>query len=179
MLRLKKILFMLIISCLFLQSCKKTIDYSKLEVDSPDEKVINSNSYNLNFVSMHNFVIDSLQSELTPFFYIVEGGFDIDGDNDKRIIEVKCKCMDGCVKDDVDLFFSMVLNYIGIDASIQDYRFKAPTVLEDGSYNDFGTVFDIYSLKLYAVTESGQVLRNDTIKNGEKIPIDPRYIKES
>lgn len=176
----RKTLFFTMLLCLILCSCKKEIDYSKIVVEPPEKATLSSTKdYNLNFIMMHNFVVDSLQEELTPFFYITEGEFDIDGDNEKKLIRVKCKCMDGCVQKDIDLFFSMVLNYIAINAAEQDYRFASPKTQDDGSYVDYGTVFNYYDLKLDCKTESGTVIRDDFIKKGNPIPIDPRFIKES
>ena len=175
-----KSLIVFVLLCSILGACKKAeTDYGKLIVESPAEEKNHNSDYNLSFVSMHNFVIDSLQSELTPFFYIVEGEFDVDGDNEKKLIEVKCKCLDGCVESDIDLFFTYVLNYISINAAEQDYRFEAPHVDSTGTYIDYGTVFNSYDLKLYCESESGEIIYDEYIKKGEEIPIDPRYIKES
>ena len=96
----------------------------------------------------------------------------------KKLITVTCVCTKGTTVNDVDLFLSMLLNGIGFNAAEQDYRFKNPTVGSDGSYTDFGTVFNIYNLKIDAKDEDGKVLRDDYIKATERIPIDPRYIKE-
>lgn len=172
----KKILCLILMATL-LMSCgkKKEENYSKLP---PDTKLI-TGEYNLDFVTMHNYVVDELQSELTPFFYIKNGSFDISGDNEKKSIEVSCKCMDGCVENDVDLFFSMVLNLMSFSAAEQDYRFKAPSVDNSGAYIDYGTVFNVYDLKLYAETESGKVLKNLIVTHGYKIPIESRFIEES
>ena len=38
----------------------------------------------LNFIELHNYVIDGLMSEETPFFYISNGSVSIDGDNEKK-----------------------------------------------------------------------------------------------
>ncbi len=174
----KSLTFGLLLLCLFLVSCKNQVDYSKSSIEPPDLSTSDAD-YKLDFIVMHNYVIESIQSEVTPFFYILKNEFDIDGNNEEKIIEVKCKCMDGCVKNDIDLFFSMVLNYIAINAAEQDYRFKTPSVSNDGTYLDYGNVFETYSLKLYAETESGEIIYDTIIKNGDNIPIDPRYIKES
>ena len=176
---IKKILFFVLV-CIFYVSCNnREIDYSSMEVDAPIKDVDSSDEYRLDFVSMHNFVIESLQAELTPFFYIVEGGIDIDGNNEEKLIELRCKCLDGCVESDIDLFYAYVLNYIGINAAEQDYRFKSPRVDSTGTYIDFGTVFNVYNLKLYCESESGEIIYNKYIKSGSEIPIESRYIKES
>ncbi len=180
MFRKNILLFVMLLTCISLVSCRnKETDYSNMAFEAPAVNENAGSEYNLDFIRMHNFVIDSLQSEVTPFFYIVEGKFDVDGNNQDKLIEVKCVCQNGCVESDVDLFFTYVLNYIGINAAEQDYRFKAPSTDSDGTYTDFGTVFDVYNLKLYSETESGEVLHDIYVKAGDTIPIDPRYIKES
>ena len=173
----KKILALIILGTL-LVSCsnRKELDLSNVQ---PPKMEKMEGDYNLDFTAMHNYVIEELQADLTPFFYIVNGSFDISGDNEKKEITVKCKCMDGCVENDVDLFFSMVLNLISYNASEQDYRFKAPSLDNNGTYIDFGTVFNYYDLKLYAEKESGEVLKNLIVTKGYKIPIDSRYIEEN
>ena len=177
MLSKRRILLVLFLLSCFLFSCKKTTDYTAIKATAPEVRQVPIN-YGLDFTEMHNYVIDSLQSELTPFFYIVNGKFDISGDNDKKEIVVKCTCLNACVPEDVNLFFSYVLNLIGINASEQDYKYKAPSVSADGTYLDFGTVFNSFDLRLFADKESGDVIRDTYVKKGEPIPIDPRYIKE-
>ena len=127
---------------------------------------------------MHNYVINSIQNEYTPFFFVKEGKFDISGDNAKRIIDIKCTCMNGTTEQDVALFFSMVLNFAGSNAHEQDYRFDAPKTDSEGTYINFGTLFNYFNLKLYADDESGNVIVNYNVKPGGKIPVEPRYIKE-
>ena len=160
-----------------LVSCKRSIDYSRIVSEKPDQS-IRTGDYDLDFVAMHNYVIDYLSSELMPFFFVKEGSFDIDGDNTSKVINVKCTCMNGTVVYDLDLFLSMVLNGIALNASEQDFRFKRPTVDTDGTFLDFGNVFDTYTLNIYADLENKEILRNDSFKPGDKITIDPRYIKE-
>ena len=160
-----------------LVSCKRSIDYSRIVSEKPDQNV-RTGGYDLDFVSMHNYVIDYLSSELMPFFFVKDGSFDIDGDNNTKVINVKCTCMNGTVVYDLDLFLSMVLNGIALSAAEQDFRFKRPSVDSDGTFLDFGNIFDIYTLNIYADLEDKTVLRNNSFKPGEQITIDPRYIKE-
>ena len=179
MIKRKSFLLFALFTCLFLMSCKKEeIDYTKYAVTKPDMSA-RVGEYDLDFIEMHNYVITELESELTPFFYIVNGKFNISGDNINKIIEVKCQCLDGTVEDDVDLFFSMVLNYIGHNAHEQDLRFESPKTDDEGTYLDFGSVFDTYSLTLFADNQSGNVIKEVHVKSGDKIPVDPRYIKEN
>ena len=175
--RLSLFFLMLIIAITSLVSCKKKTDYSKLVVEKPDQS-LRTGDYDLDFTAMHNSVIDYLSSEFMPFFFVKNGSFDISGDNSTKVITVKCTCMNGTVVTDLDLFLSMVLNGIAINANEQDYRFKKPSVLEDGSYGDYGNVFDVYGLNIYADLEDKSILRDNSFKPGETIPIDPRYIKE-
>ena len=72
----------------------------------------------------------------------------------------------------------MALNGIALNAAEQDYRFKSPNVDNEGTYLDFGTVFNVYSLQINATCDDGTVLMDKVFKAGEKITIDPRYIKE-
>lgn len=171
----KRVIFVLFLLSCLLFSCKRADDYSQINARDPRFDIAPQN-YKLDFTEMHNFVIESLQSEVTPFFYIVNGKFDISGDNDKKEIVVKCTCLERCVLQDVDLFFSYVLNLISINAAEQDSKFRAPSFDDEGTYLDFGSLFDTYSVRLFADKESGSVLRDTYVKNGEKIPIDPRYI---
>ena len=171
---------MLIICCLFL-SCKNknAIDDSLLYGTRKPDLELPTGDYQLDFVDMNNYVIEYLNSEVMPFFFVKSNQDGIlSGDNDKKLITVSCVCAKGTTVNDVDLFLSMVLNGIGFNAAEQDYRFKNPTVGTDGSYVDFGTVFNVYDLKIDAKDENGTVLRNDLIKATERIPIDPRFIKE-
>ena len=175
--RFSLLFLMLIISLTSLVSCKKKVDYSKISVEKPDQS-LRTGDYDLDFTAMHNFVIDYLSSEFMPFFFVKNGSFDISGDNSTKEISIKCTCINGTVVSDLDLFLSMVLNGIAINANEQDYRFKKPSVLSDGSYGDYGNVFDVYGLNIYADLEDKSILRDNKFKPGQTIPIDPRYIKE-
>lgn len=175
--RLSLFILLFLMSIVLLCSCKKKTDYSKITAEKPDMS-LKTGDYNLDFIAMHNSVIDYLTSEATPFFFVKDNSFDISGSNEEKLITVKCTCMTNTTVQDLDLFLSMVLNGIGINASEQDYRFKKPSTDSEGTYIDFGTVFDTYSLKIYSDLEDKSVLRDVTIKHGQRIPIDPKYIKE-
>ena len=132
----------------------------------------------LNFVELHNYVIDGLMGEATPFAYITNGSVSIDGDNEKKEITIACKTWDDASVNDLDLFLSMVLRLIGENASEQDFRFKGPEIIQDGdtyTYSSFGTVFNTYSVSFDCRRENGDILRNDFIKAGTNMPIEPRY----
>ena len=179
---IKKLSLLFLVLCtLLLVSCRKEetnyMQYASVAFEPETNPM--TGEYELDFIAMHNYVITELESELTPFFYIVNGKFDISGDNETKTIEVKCQCLDGTIEDDVDLFFSMVLNYIGFNAHEQDVRFEAPITDEEGTYINFGSVFDTYNLTLFADTQSGKVIKDVHVKHGNKIPVDSRYIKES
>ena len=177
MLKRLSLFVLMLLLALSLFACKKGIDYSKISGEKPNQE-LKTGDYDLDFVTMHNFVIDYLTSEVMPFFFVKDNSFDISGDNEKKSITITCTCLKGTTIDDLDLFLSMVLNGIAMNASEQDYRFKTPSVANDGTYLDYGNVFDTYELRINAVTEDNKVLRNDTFKAGSKISIDPRYIKE-
>lgn len=178
--RFSCVFFVLILCCLF-ASCmgKNGIDESLLYGTRTPDLSLPTGEYQLDFVDMNNYVIEYLNSEVMPFFFVKSNQDGIlSGDNDKKLITVSCICAKGTTVNDVDLFLSMVLNGIGFNAAEQDYRFKNPAVGTDGSYVDFGSVFNVYSLKLDAKDEDGNVLRDEYINATERIPIDPRYIKE-
>lgn len=160
-----------------LTACKKDIDYSTVSKVKPEISA-SSGEISLDFNEMHNFVIDSISSEATPFFYITEGKFDISGDNEKKDIVISCMCLDGTTVSDLDLFMSAVLNNVAFSASEQDYRFEKPSTDNTGTYTNFGNVFNTYNLKIYAVNESGEIIRDNYIKAGSAIPIEPRYWRE-
>lgn len=155
----------------------KSKDYSNLANVEPPKTEKPSGEYNLDFISMHNSVIDYVAESGLPFFFVKEGQFDISGDNEKKYIKLTCECIKGTTIEDLDLFLSITLNGIGLNASEQDYRFKAPSV-KDGTYVDFGTVFNTYGVQIDAKVEDGTVLRNIKVEPGQRIPVDPRYILE-
>ncbi len=175
--RLSLCVLLMLISLFALISCKKKIDYSKIKSEKPVTE-IQTGDYELDFTIMHNSVIDYLSSEVMPFFFIKENGFDISGNNTDKSINLTCKCLDGTTIEDLNLFLSMALNGIALNAAEQDYRFKSPNVDNEGTYLDFGTVFNVYSLQINATCDDGTVLMDKVFKAGEKITIDPRYIKE-
>ena len=180
MLSKRRILLVLFLLSCLLFSCKKKTDYTKNNAAAPNMVQVPTQS-GLDFVEMHNFVIDGLQpsdGEEMPYIFIVNNSFDISGDNDKMEITVRCTCLDGCVLHDVDLFLSDVLYLMALNASEQSSKYKAPTVLNDGTHADFGTVFNSYDLRLFVIKQSGEVLEDVLIKKGEQIPVDPRYIRE-
>ena len=63
---------------------KDSIDYSSLKDQEPPVLETLSSNYNLNFTYMHNYVIDTLTENFTPFFYIKDNSFFVDGDNEKK-----------------------------------------------------------------------------------------------
>ena len=66
-------------------ACKKGIDYSKISGEKPNQE-LKTGDYDLDFVVMHNFVIDYITSEVMPFFFVKDNSFDISGD--KPMIEL-------------------------------------------------------------------------------------------
>ncbi|MDO5850739.1 MAG: hypothetical protein Q4P14_05935, partial [Methanobacteriaceae archaeon] len=140
----------------------------------------------LDFVEMHNSIIDQMSEEYLPFFFIKKDGFDISGSNeDPKKIIITADCLNGTKQQDVDLFLSYVLLAIGANASEQDFRYKKPTEVEDGdvegtfiTYADFGTVFNDYALVLKVTIEGKEYMYNMEIKAGQPIPISSKYWKE-
>ena len=116
--------------------------------------------------------------QYTPFFFVVENGFVISGTNDPKVIKIELTCLEGTTKADVDLVLSMALNYIGIFASEQLFKYKAPQLGDDNTYLDFGTVFNDYDLSVKVVDVKDKTIEEFYTKAGNKIPIDPRYIME-
>ena len=174
--KFSSVFFVLLLAfCLFACSSKDEIDYSKLKVEKPNQDLLTAD-YELDFEVMHNSVIDYITNESMPFFFVKNNEFEISGSNEEKVINVNCKCIDGTTYNDLELFLSMVLNGIGINAAEQDFRFKVPTESADGYYTDFGSVFDYYDVKLFSDTDDGTVLINLLVKAGYQIPIDPRYI---
>ena len=174
-------MFIMVTMVLSLASCG-----NKLEADiglaesqtAPFINQVNRNSQEgLDFLELHNYVIDGLMGEETPFFYIVNNSVYIDGDNDKKEIKITCKAINDTTVQDLDLFLSMVLRLIGESASEQDYRFKGPVIdINDNyTYISYGTVFDTYNIIFDCNKENGDVLRNDYVKAGTKIPVESRF----
>ena len=172
------LIFLMIAMVLSFVACsnklEEDIEYAAKQTAPPINQV---SKEGLNFIELHNYVIDGLMSEDTPFFYIANGSVNIDGDNDKKEISVACKVNDDVSLQDLDLFLSMVLRLIGEGASEQDYRFKAPVIdkYDRYTYTSFGTVFDTYSVTFDCKRQNGEVLRNDYVKAGSEMPIEPRY----
>ncbi len=174
-------IFLLLFIIISLFACKrKNIDETKeFPYETAPYYGLSTEDYSLDFTDMNNYVIDYLNSENMPFFFVKSNSEGIlSGDNEKKLITITCLCTKGTTVHDVDLFLSMALNGIGFNAAEQDIRFKKPTVDADGTFTDFGTVFNIYNLKIDAKTEDGEVLRDEYINATDRIPIEPRYIKE-
>ena len=174
-------IFLLLLCAVTLFSCNKSDVATTKEFPYETKPFYDklTDDYKLDFVDMNNYVIEHLNSDFMPFFFVKSNKDGIlSGDNEAKLIIVNCVCTKGTTVNDVNLFLSMVLNGIGFNAAEQDYRFKVPTASSDGSFTDFGTVFNVYNLKIDAKDEDGNVLRNDYIKATERIPIEPRYIKE-
>lgn len=176
------LIFLLLLILVSLFACKgrKSIDQTKeFPYETAPYYGVPTEDYNLDFNDMNNYVIDYLNSENMPFFFVKSNADGIlSGDNEKKVITLTCTCEKGTTVHDVDLFLSMALNGIGFNAAEQDSRFKKPTIDSDGVFTDFGTVFNVYNLKIDAKNEDGEVLRDEYINATDRIPIEPRYIKE-
>ena len=170
--------FLVIVSILILTLCfvgckkEEKIIYSQ---ETPETGIIENKEPEFDFVEMHNYVIDTISSRANPFFFIEEGKFDVSGTNDPKVIKVTCTCTNGTTEQDVNLFFSLVLNTIGFNAAEQDFRYEKPTTDKTGTYTSFGTVFKDYGLELHAENVDGTVIVDKKVEPGEEIPVDPRY----
>ncbi len=120
--------------------------------------------YDLDFIQLNNDVIDSLsmKKDIFPFIKSV----DINGDNDKKSIELNMDIQSGVSDEAVQILLADVTKRIANNAYIQDFRLKK------ADYTQFGSVFDIYSYK-YKVTCGDETLYDETIAAGEEIPLDP------
>lgn len=125
----------------------------------------------LDFVELHNFVIDHLKNDYTPFFYIKEGEFDISGDNEKKEIVLSFNCIEKTTEQDAALFVVWVTKLIGNGAADQYTKYKPST------NETFGEIFNDYTLVIDGKLE-GKKFINKTIKPGEEMPYDARYVKD-
>lgn len=185
---MKKIIVcvIMIISMMSLCACaKEHMDIGNY-ANVPPKTGVSKESSGLDFVEMHNTIIDEMSQEYLPFFFIKNNCFDISGENeDPKKIIITADCLDRTTKQDVDLFLSYVLIAIGQNASEQNFKYKAPTEIEDGdvegsfiTYADFGSVFNEYALVLKITEDGKNTIYNMEIKPGEKIPISSKYWRE-
>lgn len=155
-------------------------------VPAVPETGISKAEIELDFTEMHNAIVDEMMEAYLPFFFVRKDGFDISGSNeDPKKIIVTADCLKGTTKEDADLFISYVLGSIGANASEQNFKYKAPTEVEDGdlegtfiTYSDFGSVFNEYALVLKISVEGTDYIYNTEYPAGSTIPISPRYWKE-
>ena len=91
---------------------------------------------------------------------------DINGDNDKKSIELSIDIQTGVSDEAVQVLLADVTKRIANNAYIQDFRLKK------ADYTQFGSVFDIYSYT-YKVTCGDETLYDETISAGDDIPLDP------
>lgn len=120
--------------------------------------------YELDFIQLNNDVIDSLsmKKDIFPFIKSV----DINGDNDKKSIELSMDIQSGVSDEAVQILIADVTKRIANNAYIQDFRLKK------ADHTQFGSVFDIYSYT-YKVTCGDETLYDETIAAGDDIPLDP------
>ena len=176
---MKKTILFVFLMCLVVSTGCAAKKHAQVHdyVDLPPETEVSS-EVKIDFIEMHNVVLDNMMKDYTPFFFIKENCFDISGENDPKKIIITVDCLEGTKKEDIDLFLSYVLIEIGKNASEQNYKYKMPTQDNDGTYTSFGTVFDDYDLVLDIKVNGKEVLYDTTIKRGEKIPTNPRYWSE-
>lgn len=160
----KKMMFIgiVIFSALSISACKPTYE---TPVNDPVMTTAPADApYEMDFVQLNNDVIDDLsrKADIFPFIKSIE----LDGDNDKKTIEVDIDIQKDITDDAVQILLSDVTKRIGNNAYIQDFRLKK------ADDTQFGTVFNIYSYN-YKVTSGEDVLYDDTIPAGDSIPLDP------
>lgn len=150
------------ISAISMVACKPSY---KAPVEAPNMTTMAADApYDMDFVQLNNDVIDvfSRKTDIFPFIKDLE----IDGDNDKKTIEVKIDVHQGISDEAIQVLLSDVTKQIANNAYIQDFRLKK------ADDTQFGSVYDIYSYT-YKVTSGGEVLYDETIPAGGEIPLDP------
>lgn len=143
-------------------ACKPSYEVQK--VDPIMTTASADQPYDLDFIQLNNDVIDSLsmKKDIFPFIKSV----DVDGDNDKKSIELNMDIQNGVSDEAVQILLADVTKRIANNAYIQDFRLKK------ADYTQFGSVFDIYSYT-YKVTCGDETLYDETIAAGDDIPLDP------
>ena len=150
------------ISAISMVACKPSY---QAPVEAPNMATMAADApYDMDFVQLNNDVIDvfSRKTDIFPFIKDLE----IDGDNDKKTIEVKIDVHQGISDEAIQVLLSDVTKQIANNAYIQDFRLKK------ADDTQFGSVYDIYSYT-YKVTSGGEVLYDETIPAGGEIPLDP------
>lgn len=145
-----------------ISACKPSYEVQKVDpimTTAPADQ-----PYDLDFIQLNNDVIDSLsmKKDIFPFIKSV----DINGDNDKKSIELSMDIQSGVSDEAVQILLADVTKRIANNAYIQDFRLKK------ADYTQFGSVFDIYSYT-YKVTCGDETLYDETISAGDDIPLDP------
>lgn len=150
------------ISAVSMAACKPSY---KAPVEAPNMTTMAADApYDMDFVQLNNDVIDvfSRKTDIFPFIKDLE----IDGDNDKKTIEVKIDVHQGISDEAIQVLLSDVTKQIANNAYIQDFRLKK------ADDTQFGSVYDIYSYT-YKVTSDGETLYDEMIPAGSEIPLDP------
>ena len=174
------IIFLLLICIVFTISCRQKRTFTNQPFPFATQPELNyiKEDYDLDFNDMNAYVIDYLRSDVLPFFFVKDNKNGLlKGDNLSKTITFFCTCMNGTTVNDLDLFLSMALIGMSYNAAEQDFRFKAPNS-NNSHYTDFGNLFNVYDLKIEAVDESGNIIRNELIKATDRMPegIKPEYI---
>lgn len=161
---IKKLVMICVVTALAMSvsACKPS--YQEQKVDPIMTTAPADQPYDMDFVQLNNDVIDSLsmKKDIFPFIKSV----DIDGDNDKKQIVLNIDIQSGVSDEAVQVLLADVTKRIANNAYIQDFRLKK------ADDTQFGSVFDIYSYK-YKVTCGKDILYDQTVSAGDKIPLDP------
>ena len=132
---------------------------------SPTENVA------LDFVQLHNDTLDCFGGvEENPYVYIMD--LNITGDNDEKSIVIDAVCMDDTTEEEADQFAAAVIRHGNDSAVTQSTEYTI------SSQQDFGNLFDKYSLTFTVRPESTQedpdtYPVNLQLAAGEEIPLDP------
>lgn len=161
-----------------LLSCRVRLRDRGYQNVSMDELTTLNKNVEINFTELSDDVINDMLTMKRSFFFIAEDGIKIIGSNNPKQINLSLTCMEEVPKTDVEVVLSCALNLIGSYCAQQDFNYKAPTIGDDNVYKDFGSVFNSYRLILKAQDVKGNVIFDENIAPGSKIPIDPQYIME-
>ena len=151
--------FMLMLACA-LTSCKPKY-VSPLE--SPRAEMPENAPQELDFVQMHNNVIEQFSGDET---YMFVKALDINGSNEPKEISVEIEVMEKTADEAVEVFLSQLITAISQDACAQDMRYTAPDA------ESFGSVFDSYKLH-YTVMRGAEIYLDEEIDTDTEIPVTP------
>ena len=123
----------------------------------------------IDFLQVHNDVMDSFDVD-NPYIFITDCA--VDGTNEPKAIIITATCLEGTEPEDAEHFAAAVIRRTSAAIAVQSGEY------EPGDQQDFGNVWDAFSLKLTiqkdGAAEGDYILELD-IPAGEEIPLDPDY----